>query len=285
MESHADRRRQAPTGVASRRRRLSDQETAERMVGAAVAMVNRSGLTVSLDHLSFEDVIRDAGVSRSAVYRRWPYKDLFFSDLLRELARATTPAAVANDKTTAKAIRQAILDRISWLGTAEHRHDLVVELLRQGALRDFDTIYQSTEWRTYLALHATFLSLEDGELRDDVRDALRAAESGFVASIAATYERMVQLLGYRIRDGATFDQIATLASATMRGMVIMALSTPDVVRRQLRPSPFGGTEEAEWSLPAIGIANAVLTFLEPDPAVVWDAYRIDLVRDTVQSWR
>jgi AcrR family transcriptional regulator len=62
------------------------------MLKAAVAMVNRTGLTVSLDHISFEDVIRDADVSRSAVYRRWPYKDLFFSDLVKELAQAPSLA-------------------------------------------------------------------------------------------------------------------------------------------------------------------------------------------------
>ena len=59
--------------------RLSDDETGQRMLAAAVAMVHRTGLTVSLDHISFEDVIRDADVSRSAVYRRWPYKDLFYA--------------------------------------------------------------------------------------------------------------------------------------------------------------------------------------------------------------
>jgi AcrR family transcriptional regulator len=58
------------------------------MLVAALAMVSSTGLTVSLEHISFEDVIRDAGVSRSAVYRRWPYKGLFFSDLLRQLATA-----------------------------------------------------------------------------------------------------------------------------------------------------------------------------------------------------
>src|SRR6516164_8119090 len=86
-----------PTGLARRGRRLSDQETEQRMLRAAVAMVSRTGLTVSLDHISFEDIIRDAGVSRSAVYRRWPYKDLFFSDLVRQLARDATPAIVEDE--------------------------------------------------------------------------------------------------------------------------------------------------------------------------------------------
>lgn len=65
-----------PAGLAQRRRRLSHDETERRVLQAAVAMVNRSGLTVSLEHISFEEVIHDAGVSRSAAYRRWPYKDL-----------------------------------------------------------------------------------------------------------------------------------------------------------------------------------------------------------------
>ena len=77
----------APTGLGRRGRRLPDRETERRMLQAAMAMVHRTGLTVSLDHISFEDVIRDADVSRSSVYRRWPYKDLFFSDLVRELAK------------------------------------------------------------------------------------------------------------------------------------------------------------------------------------------------------
>jgi AcrR family transcriptional regulator len=86
-----------PTGLARRERRLSDQETERRMLGAALAVVSRTGLTVSLDHLSFEDIIRDADVSRSAVYRRWPYKDLFFSDLVKQLALDAAPGVVADE--------------------------------------------------------------------------------------------------------------------------------------------------------------------------------------------
>lgn len=76
----------AATGLTRRRRRLSDAETAARMLRAGAESVERTGLTVSLEHLSLEDLIHTAGVARSAVYRRWPYKDLFFGDLLRELA-------------------------------------------------------------------------------------------------------------------------------------------------------------------------------------------------------
>ena len=131
------------------------------MLQAALAMVNRTGLTVSLDHLSFEDVIRDARVSRSAVYRRWPYKDLFFSDLLKELARAATPAAISGEATSAPEIKRVALEHLDWLVTPELRQNLALELMRQAALHDFATMHGSTEWRTYLALHATFLSVAD----------------------------------------------------------------------------------------------------------------------------
>src|SRR5689334_8435525 len=76
-----------PTGLARRSRRLSEQETRDRMMRAALEMTNRAGLSVSLDHISFEDVIRDADVARSTAYRHWPHKDLFFSDLIIELAQ------------------------------------------------------------------------------------------------------------------------------------------------------------------------------------------------------
>src|SRR5450631_4654440 len=90
-------RSQAPTGFARRSRRLSDQVSEQRMLHAAIALVTRTGFTVSLDHLSFEDIIGAADVARSAVYRRWPYKDLFFSDLVKELAKNATPTIVDDE--------------------------------------------------------------------------------------------------------------------------------------------------------------------------------------------
>jgi AcrR family transcriptional regulator len=255
---------------------MNDEETQRRMLETALAMVHRSGLTVGLDHISFEDVIRDAGVSRTAAYRRWPYKDLFFSDLLRELARGTAPAGAVGERDGLRTIRAVLAARYDGLATPEGRHDLVTELLRVAAIRDFEAVHDSPEWRTYLALHASFLSLPDGDLREEIKVALARSERGFVERIAVAWERMVGLLGYRIRPGSggSFELIATLGSATMRGLVLMALSDEDLFARRVQANPTGATQPAEWSLTSVAMASIAGTFLEPDPDIVWDEERL-----------
>ncbi|WP_222853406.1 TetR/AcrR family transcriptional regulator [Fodinicola acaciae] len=267
------------SGPARRRRRLSDEETAQRMLDSAVAMVNSSGLTVSLEHISLEDVIRDSGVSRSAAYRRWPYKDLFVSDLLRTLAKAAMPAAVG-DEGGAALVRRVAAEHVDDFATADGRRKAWSELIRQGAWHDFDAIHRSTEWRTYLALHATFDGLADGELRDEIQAALAASEHGFVARIAGVYERMATFLGYRLRAGmdTTYETVARLANASMRGLVIAALSTPDTATARHHADPLGTGTPAEWSLPGLAVAAVIAAHLEVDPHVDWDDDRLATVR-------
>ena len=271
-----------PTGLARRGRRLSDQETEQRMLRAAVAMVSRTGLTVSLDHISFEDIMRDAGVSRSAVYRRWPYKDLFFSDLVRQLAKDATPAIVEDEL---ELMRQIAVSRPDWLETPELRRRLLLELFRQLSLLDFQAMLGSPGWRTYLALHATFVSLADGDLRDQVQAALNQSEQAHNARIAQAWRQLTALFGYRLRpeSGITFEALATLLSATMRGLVVMALSAPDVAAQRIEARPFGADARGRWSLPALGLAGLASAFLEPDPAVEWDAGRIAAVRQALAT--
>jgi AcrR family transcriptional regulator len=274
----------APTGLARRGRRLPDHETQQRMLRAAVAMVHRTGLTVSLDHISFEDVIRDADVSRSAVYRRWPYKDLFFSDLVKELAKDATPATVADDE--AEMVRRIVAGHPDWLATPELRRGLTVELFRQLSLLDFQALYGSAQWRTYLALHATFMSLADGGLRDQVQAALAQSERDRTARVTRAWEQLAGLLGYRLRPGfgeATFETLVTLLNATMRGLVIMALSMPEIASHRSQASPFGAVTRQEWSLAALGLASVASAFLEPDPTVEWDGERIASVRQALLS--
>jgi AcrR family transcriptional regulator len=273
----------APTGLARRARRLPERETERRMLDAAVAMVHRTGLTVSLDHLSFEDIIRDADVSRSAVYRRWPYKDLFFSDLVMELAKDATPVIVAAELDL---IHQVVAEHPGWLEAPELRRGLMAELFRRLSLLDFEALYSSPQWRTYLALHATFLSLADGGLRDRVQAALARAERDRMARLTRSWEELAGLFGYRLRaefGEAGLDSMVTLLSATLRGLVIMALSMPGIASQRSAARPFGAASAGQWSLPALGIAGIAMAFLEPDPEVEWDAARIAEVRSALLS--
>jgi AcrR family transcriptional regulator len=273
---------QAPTGLARRGRRLPEDETEQRMLQAALALVHQTGLTVSLEHISFEDVIRQADVSRSSAYRRWPHKDLFFSDLILALARNPTPGIVTDELDM---IRSIVAGRLDQLADPQARHALIVELFRQLAVLDFDTLYSSPGWRTYLALHATLLSLADGGLRDQVQAALGQAEQDHLARVARAWELMAGLLGYRLRaeSGVTFRTLAALVNATMLGLVMTALTVPDIAGRRTAAQPFDAPEAGEWSLPALGLGAIATTFLEPDPEVTWDARRTAALRAALTS--
>jgi AcrR family transcriptional regulator len=271
---------QAPTGLARRRRRLPEDETEQRMLRAALAMVHETGLTVSLEHISFEDVIRAADVPRSSAYHRWPHKDLFFSDMVLALARDPVPGIVTGEMNL---IGRIIAGRLERLADPEARRALVIELFRQLSVLDFQALYSSPGWRTYLALHATFASLADGGLRDRVQAALARAEQDRLARVAQAWELMAGLLGFRLRaeSGVTWQTLAALVSATMRGLVMTALTVPGIAGQTTVARPFEAPEAGEWSVPALGLGAVATAFLEPDPEFTWDAGRAAAIRDAL----
>jgi AcrR family transcriptional regulator len=253
------------------------------MLRAATEMINRSGLTVSLDHISFEDVIRDAGVARSTAYRHWPYKDLFFSDLVKELSTTASPTIIRDEIALMRRVLSAHPD---WLRTPQLRTSLLLELIRQLAQLDFQSILDSPGWRTYLALHAAFSSLTDGELREQVRSALAHADAVRTSQVAQAWQQLAGLFGYRLRPelSTSFETLATLLSAMMRGLVITALSRPEVATHRTPASPSGAAGMEDWSLAAIGIAGLAMAFLEPDPATEWDDDRLAEIHRVLEAW-
>jgi AcrR family transcriptional regulator len=272
-----------PTGLGRRSRRLTDEQTRERMLTTAIDMINRTGLTVSLDHISFEEVIRAADVSRSTAYRHWPYKDLFFSDLIRQLAVTASPSIVRDEIAL---VKEVLAEHADWLATPELRHALILELIRRLAVLDFQTVLASPGWRTYLALHATFSSLSDSSLRAQVQTALAQAEAARIAQVARAWQQLAALFGYRLRPelSATFATLATLVSAAVRGLVLTARSTPDIADQTLAARPFGAAGDGQWSLAATAIAAIATAFLEPDPQATWDQQRLDEIHHVLDSW-
>ncbi|MBP2364446.1 TetR/AcrR family transcriptional regulator [Pseudonocardia parietis] len=264
-----------------RRRRLSDAETERLMLETAAAAVAELGLTVSLDHLRLEDVIREAGVARSAVYRRWPSKGEFLGDLLLELARGQAPMAATGIEEASGTLRRILGERIDDLATADGRMRIAAEVLREAVDADFRRVLEAPGWRTYLALTATLAGMEESGLRDEVGTALAASESRLTDGIVRNQEAIARLLGLRLRPGPALEDLAHLGNALMRGLVIKVLVQPELAGRRVAASP--GGEPEDWSLVTFGMARLLLAGLEPDPDRPWDAERTARLRSALDA--
>jgi AcrR family transcriptional regulator len=259
--------------------------TRERLVATAVALLEQDGLTVGLDNLSLERVIARSGVSRASAYRHWPSKQDFLRDVLVTVVRSTrldgeSPAEVAD--------LLALLDERSGDLTSEQgRRNLVVEALRRSTHADMARLVASPRWRTYLALHATCQGLPEGDLRDDVRASLAAAEARFTAQRARVYSRLPALIGYRLAPPLTapdgFDVMAAAAGALMTGLVVRSFTHPGWQDHAMRLAAFGSTWERSWSGPAYQLTGLLLSYLVPDPDVTWDGAQLARSRTTLEE--
>ncbi|WP_203744692.1 TetR/AcrR family transcriptional regulator [Actinoplanes cyaneus] len=272
-----------PTSITRRHRRLSDAETRDRMLRTAIEMIDRDGLTVSLEHISFEAVIRAADVSRSTAYRHWQYKDQFYGDLVRELARTAGPPIVRDEISL---IKHVLADHEDGLTTPEGRHRVMIELIRRLAVFDLEAVLASPAWRTYHALCATVSGLTDNDLRNQVQAALAESENTRIARIADAWRALTGLFGYRLRPelGTDFETLASVLTVAMHGLVVAAIASPDVAGRQIVASPFGAGPPQRWSLSALSVAGTALTFLEPDPHAPADGQRLTQVNRAIDAW-
>lgn len=261
-----------------RRRRLSDAETERRMLDAGARLVGVQGLSLSLEHVRMEDLIADAGVSRTSSYRRWPTKDAFAADLLLHIAentRLTTDSTPYAD--ALGAVPAALLDGLE---TPQGRRDLVVEAFRLLTTADFTAALESPAWRSFVMLRAAHPSLPAGELRDRVTAALAHTERGFAAYRAQALAGAAALIGYRLTapDAVDWPTLAELSGASFTGMLVRAFSDPDSVLADRACAPFGSSAPAAWNLATLAAGGVFFGATEPDPTTPWDAERIAATR-------
>lgn len=258
-----------PFGGTYRGRRLSDEETAERMLQKGVEKVNEEGLRISFDLLRLEDLIAEAGVARSAVYRRWATKHHYYADLLRELAKQQHPGVSSYDKSTVEDIVAMIRHDPSKLRTLESRRALAVDLCRLGALYNFELLSDSRSWSVYITLTATLVSLpEDSELQADLREMLAASENVFFEKMVGFYHALLGTLGFRVRsdlEDLSLNTVALLSASVVEGLAIDSISHPEVGAQRFHIDPFCTGQVAEWSMAGIGFASVMFTFIEPIP--------------------
>jgi AcrR family transcriptional regulator len=238
------------------------------VLDVAVDLVEDHGLNVGLGHLGFEDVIARAEVSRTTAYRIWPRKELFLEDLLRRLAATKSPCwgGTLDDQLAAKA-QEVIVRRAGELGTEKGRLAVLVEVCRVAGDFYFTKVASSPSWLTYLALIATMRSLGDEALTAELRGLIEQTEADAVENASAHYEAIMGVLGFRVRpvpDGAV--TLTHVGAVALNGMLLLAETRRDVSASSMGLcDPFRTGDEAEWSVPALVYANAIVGMLEPDP--------------------
>lgn len=236
-----------------------------RMLDAAQELVEEArGLTVSLEHLSFEEIIKRAGASRSSVYRLWPRKEDFYIDLICELAGPSWQGTSAFDQGTITVAGTVVAERLDMLQTPEGRRCVMREAVRQGARQNFQAIVTSTQWRTYVALTATILSMPDNEVRQRVKAALQNAEREFIRRMVLFYEDMAVILGLRLRPPfESFVSLAAAGAAVVEGLGLRQLIMPEAVNQTFFLPGTNGPEE--WTMPALGFLAIIEMYVEIDP--------------------
>lgn len=272
-----------PKGAAGRgapgdSRRLSDSQTRRRMLDAGLDHVAAHGLTVGIDHVRMEELIKAAGVSRASAYRQWPTRCHFHADLLKAIASGThlDRITAAESGKLRAAAAEVVARHRPRVGNPAADWNLVLDVVRNVHQIDLEALLASPDWRSYICLTATFSGLPDGDLRRAIGDQLSQTEAAFHSSRAALIERLAGLIGLRLsgdaRDGGWLElTFATGAVAT--GVAVKAIVNPELTRPRPRAA-FGG-ETAAWSPGALAVAEVFLSRLEVVPGFAWTPDRLD----------
>lgn len=250
-----------------RGKNLKDAELRDRMISAAVNELQKTGLTVSLEHLEMEELIRLAEVPRSSFYKTWKTKERFFVDLMVALVEPTEMQGAAFDPETVALSRMVVSNNTHRLTTAEGRHAVLREAIRVAAKQNFDALVSSASWHTYTALTVALPSLLE-EDRVFIQKALAKAEKHFIHRMAYLYDELLPVVGRKPSGNFTTEQIAAAGAAVVEGLARRILVNPDIINAAIRLPGLDG-ELVDWHLAAVGFLGIVEIMTEPTT----DAYK------------
>lgn len=265
-----------------RKPRMDPAEVRRRTLSTAENLVLGEGLMASMDHISLEDIIVQAQVPRSAVHRMWPYKEDFFADLVLQLAERSEVSPSVYDPETLRVAVRALEDNWARLSTAEGRLSTLVEVCRQGSMRNFEANLERPSLRSYIVLSATGMSFED-DVRRALQESLAKSELSYLQGMAQFYESMFSILGRRMlpqfsgraMDRAECSYLAEVCSSAIQGQVLRTVLTgggvlPDLKAVTAPADPFNVGDRKPWNGPSLSFTSTFLAMTEAEPDFVHD---------------
>lgn len=258
--------------VTKPRKRLSAEETRERLIDAGLDALAVHGLSIGLDSVTLDNAVRDAGVSRSSAYAVWSVDDQLSPQSVFQ--RAVLRQAVVERKETIARTQQTALEVIEALGASATPAALFRELARRTGGENARAVANSRSWQVVVALRSVLHSEPDPSRDEELAHWLSESERLYREdTIRNVYEPVAEVLGIRPKpeygDKAWhYGEIA--AAALAEGLASRYfMDSVEYLDDIERVGPNGVTEQ--WSLFSIVFESIVMTFFEPIDPESWTA--------------
>lgn len=252
-----------PTAASRRAPRLSSDQSRSRILAQALTMLETTGLTVSLEHLGIEELIRAAEVPRSAFYRLWPSKDLFYADLLEHITVSTSPADSPFHPASLQLAAQVLHANAHRLATPAGRRAVAEEMWRIAGKLNVEALAASTSWRDTTALIATINGVADASQRESLVRSLRATEERRIQIMAGHYDQLVAMLGCGMQPDVTPTLLARVAARVVEGYAQGQFIRPELATTTIMRPGIDG-EPVPWSPAALSLWGAFSLLLDFD---------------------
>src|ERR1700722_1526129 len=139
------------------RRRMRAEDVRQRMLEAGRSWALSAGVGISLQDVSMEEIIQQALLPRSSVYRLWRFKSGYAADLLIFLAGpgGYMGGRQVFDPATYDVARKTMAEHAGRLGSWEGRRAVLREVVRLAVTSNFQRMIEDQSWRIHLAMLAT----------------------------------------------------------------------------------------------------------------------------------
>lgn len=242
-------------------KRLKGSELRDLVLNTAESLLSETGLTVSLDHLNMEELIRRVGVPRTSTFNEFGGKEGLITALILKMIHPDESQGAAFSAATINVAQLVVSNNQHRLVDQAGCDAVLREAIRQGAKQNYDDIISSAYWKTYMALSVSLAGLP-GDRRDQVLEMLRLVEARFIDTMSSFYDAMLPILKRRVREGFNTRQIAAAGSAVVEGVAERRFVNPELVETPIWQKGLDG-EMVAWHLASVGFLSVIEGMTEP----------------------